>query len=121
MVAEPKMVADLLSEHFLSISQKVSAALGARHSQGLEAQGVNFASVGVESYDVPLSSFKLKSALSQCHESSPGPNDIPSESLSSANTSLRSRKLLRWRRRCPTASTMLTLMIRHSDVILVPN
>jgi len=76
-VADPKIVADLFAEHFASVSRKNPDAPGARHRRDLESLGVNFASTGGESYNVPFSLSELKMALSQCHDSSPGPDDIP--------------------------------------------
>lgn len=75
-VADPKTVADVFAEHFASVSRKDPAAPGARHRQDLETLGVNFASTGGESYNVPFSLSELKVALSQCKDSSPGPDDI---------------------------------------------
>ncbi|MPC60818.1 hypothetical protein E2C01_054875 [Portunus trituberculatus] len=75
-VADPKTVADLFAEHFVSVSRKDPAAPGARHRQRMESFGVNFSSTGGESYNVPFSVSELQTALSQCHDSSSGPDDI---------------------------------------------
>ncbi|MPC37595.1 hypothetical protein E2C01_031082 [Portunus trituberculatus] len=76
-VADPKTVADLFAEHFLSVSRKNPAAPGARHRQRMESLGINFPSTGGESYNIPFSASELRTALSHCHDSSPGPDDIP--------------------------------------------
>ncbi|MPC38034.1 hypothetical protein E2C01_031535 [Portunus trituberculatus] len=76
-VADPMTVADLFVEHFASVSQKDPAAPGARHRQRMESLGVNFSSTGGESYNVPFCVFELQTALSQCHDSFPGLDDIP--------------------------------------------
>ena len=76
-VADPKAVADLFVEHFARVSRKDPVAPGARHRRDLESQGVDFTSIGGESYNVPFSLSELRMALSQCHDSSPGPDDIP--------------------------------------------
>ena len=76
-VADPKTVAGLFAEHFASVSRKDPTAPGARHRQNLESLDINFASSGGESYNVPFSAAELKVALSQCHDSSPGSDDIP--------------------------------------------
>ena len=76
-VADPMTVANLFVEHFAKISRKDPAAPGARHRQNLESQGINFGSTGGESYNVPFSLSELKLALSRCHDSSPGADDIP--------------------------------------------
>ena len=60
-----------------SVSRKDPTAPGTRHCQGLEAVDVDFASSGGESYNVPFSPGELMTALSQCCDSSPGPDDIP--------------------------------------------
>ncbi|MPC43270.1 hypothetical protein E2C01_036913 [Portunus trituberculatus] len=75
--ADPKTVADLFAEHFASVSRKDPAAPGARYRQSMESLGVNLSSTGGESYNVPFSVSELQTALSQCHDSSPGPDDIP--------------------------------------------
>ena len=76
-VADPESVADLFAGHFASVSRKDPAAPGARYRQTVEAQGINFVSPGGENYNVPFSASELKMALSQCQDSSPGPDDIP--------------------------------------------
>ncbi|MPC71545.1 hypothetical protein E2C01_065823 [Portunus trituberculatus] len=76
-VADPKTVADLFAEHFASVSRKDPTAPGARYHQSMESLRVNFSSTGGESYNVPFSTSELRTALSQCHDSSPGPDDIP--------------------------------------------
>ncbi|MPC89069.1 hypothetical protein E2C01_083997 [Portunus trituberculatus] len=76
-VAYPKTVADLFAEHFASVSRKDPAAPGARHRQRIESFGVNFSSTGGDSYNVLFSVSELQTALSQCQDSSPGPDDIP--------------------------------------------
>jgi len=76
-VADPKSVADIFVKHFASVSKKDPSAPGSRHRRELEALGVNFASIGGESYNVPFSLSELKMALSECHDSSPGSDDIP--------------------------------------------
>lgn len=76
-VADPKTVADIFSEHFSEVSRKDPTAPGARHRQNLESHGVDFASAGGEPYNVPFSLSELKMALTQCHDSSPGLDDIP--------------------------------------------
>ena len=80
-VADPRTVADLFASHFASVCQKDPTTPGARFRQGLEATAVDFASAGGESYNIPFSLPELKSALSQCHDSSPGPDDIPYQFL----------------------------------------
>ncbi|MPD04711.1 LINE-1 retrotransposable element ORF2 protein [Portunus trituberculatus] len=77
MVADPKTVADLFPEHFASVSRKDPAAPSARSRQRMEYLGVNFSSTGGESYNVPFSVSEVQTALSQCLDSSPGPDDIP--------------------------------------------
>ncbi|MPC54473.1 hypothetical protein E2C01_048391 [Portunus trituberculatus] len=64
MVADPNTFADLFPEHFASVSRK-------DHRQRMESLGVNFSSTGGESYSVPFSVYELRTALSQCHDSSP--------------------------------------------------
>lgn len=76
-VADPKTVADVFADHFAGVSRKDPAAPGARQRRDLETLGLDFASNGGESYNVPFSLSELKVALSQCNESSPGPDDIP--------------------------------------------
>ena len=76
-VADPKTVADLFAEHFASVSRKDPAAPGARHRRDLESHGVNFASPGGESYNVPFVVSELRIALAHCHDSSPGLDDVP--------------------------------------------
>ncbi|MPC70258.1 hypothetical protein E2C01_064501 [Portunus trituberculatus] len=76
-VADPKTVADLFAEHFASVSRKNSTAPGARHCQRMESLGLKFSSTGGETFNVPFSVSKLQTALSQCHDSSPGLDDIP--------------------------------------------
>ena len=76
-VADPKTVADLFAEHFASVSRKDPTAPGARYRQTSESHDVNFASPGGESYNVPFTVSEMQKALSQCHDSSPGPDDIP--------------------------------------------
>ncbi|MPD05287.1 hypothetical protein E2C01_101019 [Portunus trituberculatus] len=76
-VADPKTVADLFAEHFASVSRKDPAAPGARQRQRMKSLEVNFSSTGGESYNVPFSASELRTALSQCHDSSPGSDDIP--------------------------------------------
>ncbi|MPC28228.1 hypothetical protein E2C01_021426 [Portunus trituberculatus] len=71
MVADPRTVADLFAEHFASVSWKDPAAPGARHRQRMESLGINFYSAGGESYNVPFSASELRTALSQCSDSSP--------------------------------------------------
>lgn len=76
-VAEPKAVADLFATHFAEVSKKDPAAPGSAYRQGLEDVGLDFASPGGESYNVPFTLSELKTALNQCHDSSPGLDDIP--------------------------------------------
>ncbi|MPC71707.1 hypothetical protein E2C01_065993 [Portunus trituberculatus] len=76
-VADPKTVTDLFAEHFASVSWKDPAAAGARYRQSMEFLGVNFSSTAGESDNVPFSASELRTALSHCHDSSPGPGDIP--------------------------------------------
>ena len=76
-VADPKTVADLFAGYFSSVSRRDFTAPGTRYCQGLEAVDVDFASPGGKSYNVPFSPDELKTALSQCCDSSPGPDDIP--------------------------------------------
>ena len=76
-VAEPKIVADLLADHFSNVSRKDPAAPMADARTRSEALGVDFTSAGGESYNVPFSMPELKTALSQCQDSSPGSDDIP--------------------------------------------
>ena len=76
-MADPKTVADLFAAYFFSVSRRDPTAPRTWHRQGLEAVDVDFASPGGESYNVPLSPGKLMVALSQCCDSSPGPDDIP--------------------------------------------
>ena len=76
-IADPQAVADLFVDHFASVSRRDPNGPGARYRQGSEAVAINFASQGGESYNVPFSSPELKTALSQCQDSAPGPDDIP--------------------------------------------
>ena len=76
-MAEPETVAYLFASHFANISLKDPAAPGARFRQNLENVGVDFTFQGGESYNVLFSASELKTALFRCHDSSPGPDDIP--------------------------------------------
>ena len=76
-VGDPNIVADLFATHFAGVSRKDPAAVGARYRQDMEAAGVDFNSQGGESYNVHFSLSELKSAVSQCHDSSPGLDDVP--------------------------------------------
>ncbi|MPC35497.1 hypothetical protein E2C01_028921 [Portunus trituberculatus] len=76
-VADLKTVADLFAKHFASVSWKDPAAPSARYRQSMESLGINFSSSGGESYNVPFPVSELRTTLSQCHDSSPGPDDIP--------------------------------------------
>ena len=76
-VADAKSVADLFASHFASVSQRDPTAPGARYRRGRESTNIDFDSPGGESYNVPFSPSELQTALSQCHDSSPGPDDIP--------------------------------------------
>lgn len=75
-VVDPKTVAELFTEHFASVSRKDPAAPGTRQRRNLQS----LASSGGESYII-FSLSELKMILSQCHDSSPGPDDIPYGSL----------------------------------------
>ncbi|MPC94704.1 hypothetical protein E2C01_089884 [Portunus trituberculatus] len=66
-----------MAEHFASVSRKDPASPDARHRQRMESLGIYFSSTRGESYNVSLSASELRTALSQCHDSSPGANDIP--------------------------------------------
>lgn len=76
-VAEPIAVAQVLAQHFTNVSRKDTTSPSGRHRRRLESAGLSFASNNGESYNVPFSSLELRSALNQCHDSSPGPDDIP--------------------------------------------
>ena len=43
----------------------------------LECRGVFFPPGDGEHYNVPFSLTEIREALSQCHNTSPGPNDVP--------------------------------------------
>lgn len=76
-VADPKAVADLFAEHSPSVYRKDPTTPMALHRRHLESVGINFASPVGESYNVPFSRSELRMALSQCHDASPVPEDIP--------------------------------------------
>ena len=80
-VADPNTVANVFADHFADVSRKDPAAPGARFRQGLETAAVDFTPPGGESYNVPFSPQELRTALNQCHDSSPGLDDIPYEFL----------------------------------------
>lgn len=77
LVADPKAVADLFTDSFVSVCRRDPNTLGARYRQRSEAAGVTFPSSGGESYNIAFSVAELRAALSQCHDSSPGLDDVP--------------------------------------------
>ena len=76
-VADPQEVASVFAEHFANVSRKDPNSPMAQHRLHVESQGLDFASNETEPYNVPFSLSELKLALSQCGDSSPGPDDIP--------------------------------------------
>ena len=76
-VVEHETVANLFASHFANISRKDPGAPGARYRQNLQDVGVDFTPPSGESYNVPFSASELETALSRCHDSLPGPDDIP--------------------------------------------
>lgn len=79
-IRDPKIVANLFAVHLAGVSRKDPSAPGGRYQQDLEA--VDFFSFGCESYNVLFSLSELKTALSRCHDLSPGSDDIPYAFLS---------------------------------------
>lgn len=50
--ADPKVVADIYANHFVSVSKKNPISLIARHRRDMESHGISFASSGGKSYNV---------------------------------------------------------------------
>ena len=75
-MAEPETVANLFASHFANISRKDPGAPEAKYRQNLEDVGLDSTFTGGEFYNVPFLGSHLKTALSRCHDSLPGPDDI---------------------------------------------
>ena len=76
-VADPKSVANSLASHFAEVSKRHPQIPYAQYRQQQERQTLDFSSNGGKSYNAPFSSQELNSALSECSDSAPGPDDIP--------------------------------------------
>lgn len=76
IVSDPKVVANTFADHFAKVSKKDHNCPMAHYRQQLESIGVNFNSRGGESYNALFSISEFETALSQCHDSSPGHDDI---------------------------------------------
>ena len=75
-VADPQLVANEFAKHFSHVSKKGGDRPFARYRERMEQGGINFSSNRNESYNMPFTMVELKSALSKCSESAPGPDDI---------------------------------------------
>lgn len=76
-VADPQLLAGLFAEHFSGVSRRDPDSPGALHRRTLECRGVSFPPGDGEQYNVPFSPSELRAALSQCHDTSPGPDGVP--------------------------------------------
>ena len=76
-VADPQLVARLFAEHFCGVSRRDPNSPGTAHRRSLESRGGSFPPGDGEPYNVPFSPSELRTALSQCHHTSPGPDDVP--------------------------------------------
>ena len=76
-VADPQLLAGLFAEHFSGVSRRDPNSPGTLHRRALECRGVFFPPGDGEHYNVPFSLTEIREALSQCHNTSPGPNDVP--------------------------------------------
>ena len=76
-VSDGQAVANTLAETFSFVSSRASRSLAVRRQfEADEARQLDFSSGGGESYNVPYSLPKLRSALSLCKDSSPGSDNV---------------------------------------------
>ena len=76
-VVDPQLLTALFAEHFNGVSMRDPNSPGTLHLRALEFRGVFFPPGDGEHYNVPFSLTEIREALSQCHNTSPGPNDVP--------------------------------------------
>lgn len=61
-------IAEILADHFASVSKEDPNLPVVNNSRLSESYGINFTSLGGESYNVSFSIYELQMALKQCHD-----------------------------------------------------
>ena len=84
-IEDSKEVSNILAKHFASVSKKnVNSPYHQQRIQQ-EQQNINFKTRRTESYNLPFLQKEFVSALSNCNDSSPGPDDIPYAMIKKTN------------------------------------
>ena len=77
LVTDTREIADAIAEHFSSVSASTSYSTKfLQHKNQSEKQIINFNSDNSEYYNAPFDLASMHFALSKCHDTSPGPDDV---------------------------------------------
>ena len=76
-VADPKTVSEEFATHFAGVSKKNTRPPYNRYRIQEENNNLDFTTLKTEPYNLPFTMKELTSALSNCKDTSPGPDDIP--------------------------------------------
>ena len=80
-ITSSREVGNIFAEHFASVSRKSVVAPGYQYREREEHHMLNFTPNGEESYNLPFSSREFDSALANCSNTAPGPDEIPYEMM----------------------------------------
>ena len=76
-ITDAQEVSNIFAEHFACVSRKCEEAPGYRHRHREEHRSIDFTSRGEESYNLPFTTQEFDSALGNCNDTAPGPDEIP--------------------------------------------
>ena len=76
-IADAQEVSNIFAEHFAYVSRKSEEVPGYQHRHREENRSIDFTSRGEESYNLPFTPQEFDSALGNCNDTAPGPDEIP--------------------------------------------
>ena len=81
LITNSKDVSNALADHFANVSAKRTDCPGSQYRSREEQLGIDFSTNHLESYNAPFSMREFDSALADCSNSAPGPDEIHYEML----------------------------------------